>query len=174
MQERILLLGDSLIAHFDWQHVFPDMDCVNLGVPGETVGGWSALTQQAWARYPEAQYLLIMLGANNLWQQDYSFMVQYRDLLADLLRLYPRTEIVVCSLLPHELSWLGSSAVLRLNEMLRGMVVKQGCSFLDLCSAFLAHGSGCFMADGVHLSKKGYELWCHELEKWLHLKSSTK
>lgn len=174
MQERILLLGDSLIALFDWQHVLPDLDCVNLGVPGETVAGWSALTLQAAQRYPEVRYMVIMLGANNLWQQDYSFIPQYRDLLADLGRLYPRTEIAVCSLLPHELSWLGPSAVPRLNEALRAMVVEQGCSFLDVCTPFLAQGAGCFMGDGVHLSKTGYDLWSQELEKWLHLNSSTK
>jgi lysophospholipase L1-like esterase len=172
MQERILLAGDSLIVFFDWQNYFADLECINLGVPGETVAGWCLLTQQAFTRCPDAQYVLVMLGANNICQQDYSFLPQYKILLVDLRGLYPDAQIVVCSLLPHELSWLGPAVIPRLNAGLQPMVEELGCTFLDLYTSFQTHGNGCFMEDGVHLSEMGYQLWCDVLEKWLHLQRS--
>jgi lysophospholipase L1-like esterase len=165
--DRILFIGDSLIAFHDWPTSFTEYDCVNLGVPGETVAGWLPLAAQASVRYPEAECLVVMLGANNLCQQDYSFFPDYQLLLDELQRLYPQAQVVVCSLLPHQLSWLGTSAIPRLNESLQAMVDGLGAVYLDLHAPFVTESQSCFMEDGVHLSKMGYNIWCDVLETFL-------
>lgn len=157
--ERILFIGDSLIAFYDWQEYFPKFACVNLGVPGETVAGWLGLTAQAGRRYPEAEYLVVMLGANNICQQDYGFFADYGILLDELRCLYPEAQIIVCSLLPHELPWLAGTAISRLNESLEILARERGDLFLDLYTPFVAQGGGCFMEDGVHLAEMGYRIW---------------
>jgi lysophospholipase L1-like esterase len=162
-RKQILFAGDSLIAFFDWQVCFSDFDCVNLGVPGETVQGWRGLVEQAARRYNNPAYLVVMLGANNICQQDYSFLPSYEALLADFRKVYPAVEIIVCSLLPHELPWLHSSAVVRLNESLQVIAEDGKNIFLDICTDFLEQQPGCFEEDGVHLSKKGYEIWSNVL-----------
>lgn len=168
LRERIVFLGDSLIAFHEWQESFEQYECVSLGVPGETVEGWLHLTDQASSRHPEAHFLVVMLGANNLCQQDYSFFHAYQRLLADLHGFYPEARIIVCSLLPHELPWLAPMAVPRLNESLQLIVEGAGHLFLDLCAPFVEESSGCFMEDGVHLSEKGYKIWCDVLAETLN------
>ncbi len=157
--ERILFIGDSLIAFYEWQEYFPQFDCVNLGVPGETVAGWQGLTAQVGERYPEAQYLVVMLGTNNICQQDYGFFGDYRTLLDELRCLYPEGKIVVCSLLPHILPWLAETAVSRLNEALALLVYERGDVFLDLYPHFVDQRHSCFLEDGVHLAEMGYRIW---------------
>lgn len=166
-RSRVLFMGDSLIGFYEWQDYFSQFDCVNLGVPGETVAGWHQLTEQASVRYPDATAVVVMLGANNIWQQDYSFLPDYEILLNELRRLYPESQIIVCSLLPHELPWLGEMAIPRLNESLQRLVTEAGADFLDLCTPFKLDSRGCFMEDGVHLSQIGYKVWCEVLEPFL-------
>ena len=125
-RKRILFVGDSLIAFLDWQVYFSAFECVNLGVPGETVEGWRGLVRQAASRYAEATYLVVMLGANNLCQQNYGFLSSSEMLLADFRKFYPETKMIVCSLLPHALPWLHDSTVVRLNESLQDMVEREG------------------------------------------------
>lgn len=161
--KQVFFVGDSLIAFYEWQDYFKGIDCVQMGVPGETVGGWLHLTSLAVSRCPSPDYLVVMLGANNLWQQDFTFCGAYRELIDEFRRLYPQTRIVVCSLLPHELSWLAPSAIPRLNDALRQIVEEGGDLFVDVCSAFLLDPAGCFLEDGVHVSQKGYGKWCESL-----------
>lgn len=157
---KILFIGDSLIAYYDWQGHFPAFSCVNLGLPGETVAGCRGQVPDILRRHPNADLIVLMIGTNNLVMSQFGFLVEYEQLLADLHGGYPQAIIAVCSLLPFELPWLAPSAIERLNDLLKELANKDWGVYLDICESFQAGESrSCFVEDGVHLSEEGYRRW---------------
>lgn len=165
---KILFVGDSLIAYCDWQHHFPGLSCVNLGLPGETVAGCCHQVPQILSRHPQADLVVLMIGTNNLVMSDFAFLADYERLLADLHAGYPEATIVVCSLLPLALAWLAPGAVERLNDLLKELANQDWCVYLDICESFTAGDtSSCFVEDGIHVSAEGYRRWSALLADWL-------
>jgi lysophospholipase L1-like esterase len=172
--QKILFVGDSLIAYFDWQECFPDYSCVNLGVPGQTVAGCQGQVAQIIERHPRTDIVVLMIGTNNLIMSEYGFLGDYEQLLGDLHDAYPNAVILACSLLPLELPWLAPSAVGRLNDILKELANQDGGVYLDICEAFLAGETrACFVEDGVHLSNEGYRRWSAVLADWLRTKPES-
>ena len=166
--ENILFIGDSLIAYYDWQQRFPGFNCLNLGVPGETVAGCRAQVPQIFSRYPHADLVVVMIGTNNLVMSEFGFLAEYEQLLGELHKNYPEASIVVCSLLPLQLPWLAPGAVERLNDLLKELAKQDWGVYLDICESFQAEEPvACFVEDGVHLSDEGYRRWSAVLEHWL-------
>lgn len=168
--EKILFVGDSLIAYYDWQQRFPQFDCVNLGLPGETVAGCLGQVPQVAYRHPEADRLVVMIGTNNLVNSDYAFVGQYEGLLAALHKAYPAATVAACSLLPLQLSWLAPDTAARMNELLKDLANPDWSVYLDIYASFQAvDTASCFSEDGVHLSAEGYRRWAAVLADWLQV-----
>jgi lysophospholipase L1-like esterase len=167
--QKILFIGDSLIAYCDWQNHFPGFSCVNLGLPGETVAGCRGQVPQVVDRHPKADLIVLMIGTNNLVMSQFDFLAEYSQLVADLHGSYPEATIAICSLLPLELPWLAPSAVERLNDPLKELANQDWGVYLDICESFKAREtSSCFVEDGVHLSAEGYRRWLAVLADWLN------
>ncbi|MEN8256873.1 MAG: GDSL-type esterase/lipase family protein [Thermodesulfobacteriota bacterium] len=166
--QNILFVGDSLIAYFDWQQRFPEFNCVNLGVPGETVAGCRGQVAQIVGRYPQADFVVVMIGTNNLVMSEFGFLAEYEQLVADLHANYPGATIALCSLLPLQLPWLAPGAVERLNDLLKELAKQDWGVYLDICESFQDEDPvSCFVEDGVHLSNEGYRRWSAVLADWL-------
>ncbi|MBU0680549.1 MAG: hypothetical protein KKD73_03915 [Proteobacteria bacterium] len=165
---KILFVGDSLIAYYDWQRSFPGYSCVNLGVPGETVAGCRGQVPEILRRHPQTDLVVAMIGTNNLVMADFGFLREYEGLLADLHDGYPQATIAVCSLLPLELPWLAPGAVERLNDLLKELANQDWGVYLDICHSFKdGETRSCFLEDRVHLSAEGYRRWAAVLANWL-------
>ncbi len=170
--EDILFIGDSLIAYYDWQQRFPEFSCVNLGVPGETVAGCRSQIPRIYERYPQVDIVVVMIGTNNLVMSEFGFLGEYEQLLAELHNSYPKAIIVLCSLLPLQLTWLAPSAVERLNDLLKELAKQDWGVYLDICESFQSEDpAACFGDDGVHLSDEGYRRWSAVLADWLNSRS---
>ena len=169
---KIVLLGDSLFAFYDWQRRFPDCVIVNRGVPGETVAGLLARVADE-VRFAEtADMVIIMIGTNNLAMDDYAFLADYGGILHRLRDLLPESRLVVTSLLPLRLHWLGANAVTDINVLLLELAGRLGADYLDVFDAFAPDGivdGACFLEDGVHLTDEGYKRWAMVLEDFLYL-----
>ena len=168
MTHPLLFIGDSLIAYQDWQQVFPDLACINLGVPGETVDELVASLPSITERYPGAEAIIIMIGTNNLVMSDFTLLSSYQELLDILQDHYPETNVYVTSLLPLRLSWLAPDTAARLNKALQGLTDNAACHYVDLHTPFMTAGAAAFLEDGVHLSEVGYGLWCDVLKPLLN------
>lgn len=167
--EKVLFVGDSLIAYYDWQQDFPALSCVNLGVPGETVAGCRSQVPQIVVRHPRADLVVVMIGTNNLVMSEFGFLADYEALLAGLHDGYPQASIVVCSLLPLQLHWLAPGAAERLNDLLKELANQDWGVYLDICASFHAgETASCFSEDGVHLSDEGYRRWSAVLAECLN------
>lgn len=169
-QNRIILLGDSLIEFYDWQQRFPGRQMINRGRSGETVAELLARLPGEINAMGRPRLVLIMIGTNNLAMEDYSFLPAYTQIVEELIQAVPAARLCLNSLLPLRLPWLAESAVLRLNRSLKGLAASRGCGFLDVARAFAEadpSGSSCFLEDGVHLTGRGYGIWTSVLEDYL-------
>jgi len=168
MVKKFLFIGDSLIEFFNWQKRFPGRQIYNFGAAGETAEGLLARLPQVIARVRSPDLVMIMTGINNVAMEDFNFPVTYEKIVALLQKNYRRANIVVTSLLPVDLFFLGD-AVPGVNRRLQEIARDKEIVYLDLYPLFLGPDSrpvaSYYEADGVHLSQEGYEVWAGALEE---------
>jgi lysophospholipase L1-like esterase len=167
MAEQFLFMGDSLIEFFYWQQRFPDRQVFNFGSAGETAEGLLSRLPHIIARFRSPTMVMIMTGTNNIAMENYGFLFTYEKIIDLLQKNYGQTTIVMTSLLPMDLFFLGD-AVPRVNKRLRNLARKMNILYLDLYPLFLGDDAKPVMAyyeaDGVHLSGEGYDVWARALE----------
>jgi len=167
MAELFLFIGDSLIEYFNWQKRFPDREIFNCGIAGETAEGLLARLPDVIQKVSSPDLVMIMTGINNVAMEDYAFLTTYGKIISSLQKAYKQTPIVITSLLPVDLYYLGD-AVPRLNRRLKDTARKSGAMYLDLYPLFIDNDSriisSYYEPDGVHLSGTGYEIWAKALE----------
>lgn len=167
---KLLFLGDSLVAFYNWQARFPAHTVVNGGRGGETVAGLMANLPLHLRRCPDPERVVIMIGTNNLLREDYGFLPDYARILDDLSSILPPEQITVTSLPPFRAAHLAPSVVPHVNEDLLQLSRKKKAGFLDLFSAFNSDAptiAACFTDDGIHLSDLGYKIWSSSLTRCL-------
>ena len=165
--DRFLFIGDSLIQFFNWQERFPDKNIFNYGMPGETAEGLLARLPNIINQVHSPALIMIMTGINNLAMEDYGFLFSYEKIITLLQKTYGRSAVVITSLLPVDLFFLGDAVPL-VNKRLKDIAQKKTILYLDLYPLFLDENAetitSYFDADGVHLSVAGYEVWAEALE----------
>lgn len=168
MANRFLFMGDSLIEFFNWQERFPDREVFNYGIAGETAEGLLARLPNISDRVQSPDLVMIMTGINNVAMEDYGFLFTYEKIITHLRETYGQATIIMTSLLPVDLFFLGD-AIPRINRRLKDIAQKNTILYLDLYPLFIDENSraitSCFEGDGVHLSSDGYEIWARALEK---------
>ncbi len=167
MARQFLFIGDSLIEFFNWQNRFPDDQVYNFGSAGETAEGLLSRLPGIIRRIQAPGLVMIMTGTNNIAMEDYGFLSTYEKIISLLQENYAQAAIVMTSLLPIELFFLGD-AVPRINRRLKDIARNNHIAYLDLYPLFLGEDSRAitayYEADGVHLSEAGYEVWARALE----------
>jgi lysophospholipase L1-like esterase len=169
---NILFMGDSLIEYFDWQGRFPDHRVANLGVAGEPVEGLLSRVVKVKEVYFDADLIFIMTGINNVAMGDTEFIDFYRIILEKLSSAYPDAIIFINSLLPVLADFISNEPVCRVNESLKKLAQDVSAEYLDIYSRFVdTKGRPVreyLLADGVHLSRTGYDVWSNVVEQAIH------
>lgn len=164
----ILFIGHSLVEFFDWQERFPSHRVVNLGVAGETVQGLLSRIDRIVEHHPSADMIFVMTGLNNIAMDDFNFIDSCAEILGRLSAAYPSACILLNSILPTMLEFITNESIKKVNGFLRSLCLKQSVEFLDIYSLFVDREgrpvNDLFLDDGVHLSGKGYAVWCRALE----------
>jgi len=170
--KSILFIGDSLVEFFDWQRRFPNCTIANLGMAGETVEGLHSRLGEIIRRYPSPDLVLVMTGINNVAIEDFGFIDSYRGIVKALTSAYPRSRIVLHTLLPTLLPWISKERIQEVNRSLRAIAKEANAQFLDLYTGFVdPEGNpikAYFLPDGVHLAHKGYARWAGVLARIIH------
>jgi lysophospholipase L1-like esterase len=167
MTRQFLFIGDSLIEFFNWQNRFKGDQVYNFGSAGETAEGLYSRLPGIIRRVQTPDLVMIMTGTNNIAMEDYGFLITYKKIITMLQENYAQTTIVMASLLPIDLFFLGD-AVPRVNGRLEDIAKEKNIVFLHLYPLFLGEDSrpitAYYETDGVHLSEEGYEVWARALE----------
>lgn len=155
----ILLLGDSLVADFDWQTSMPHYKVHNFGVPGDMASDLLTALPEIKKQVSYAEIIMIMIGTNDLLTGNYDFLHTMKKILVQLVQIYPSSEILVSSLFPMELPHLPENTISSLNTHIEALTMRTGCCFLDTHNRLSAAAEDIFQDDGVHITRTAYEIW---------------
>ena len=156
---RFLLLGDSLVAGYNWQQRFPAFGVRNCGVPGATTQELLTTLPRLKRYHSSARLIMVMIGTNDLVMEQYGFTEELHQIMVLLTRSYPGAELLVNSLLPIQLPHLGRDTVSRVNTIIETLCQQTGSCYVDVHARFQKTEGHLFQADNIHLTSEGYELW---------------
>ncbi len=160
---QLLLLGDSLVADYDWQSRMPSYKISNFGVPGAVTADLLASLPDIKQQAKYADVILIMVGTNDLLSGDYEFINTLKKIFVQLNQDFPTAEIVVNSLFPMEIPDLPDYTISNLNCHIEAFTMQTGGCFLDVHRRFCDSDKTIFQEDGVHITKEAYEIWARAL-----------
>lgn len=166
-QGTFLLLGDSLIAGFDWQARMPSFKVYNYGAPGEKIEDLLGRLQEIEETVESPDVILIMSGINNVIAEDYVFIDTLRKIVIRLSNFYPNTEIILNSL-PHiNIPFVVDDAVRHLNSNIETVSRESGCCYLDNFVKYSDEGVDIFLDDGIQIKKETYESWARSFLEYV-------
>lgn len=169
-----LLAGDSLTQWFPRDLLPKSKVWLNQGIPGETSTGLLKRLQLLETTEPET--LFVMIGINDLLQgvTDEALLANQQQIIENLRRVHPQSQIVVQSILPHArqrlMDKIPNSRIRNINEQLKAIATQEGALYLDLHPLFTDTQGNLrpeLGTDGLHLSRQGYQLWFSALKNIL-------
>jgi lysophospholipase L1-like esterase len=168
---RLAFIGDSLTQWFGWDRRFPEYGVYNLGISGERVESLLARTPDIYNEVADPDFIFLMTGINNIAEEHFGFLNDYREIVRNFTTHYKRANIVVQSILPTALDWIDNNRIKDFNRKLAEIAQEFKADYLDVYRLFVdTQGSPKFdllMEDGVHVSGNGYEVWANEVERFL-------
>lgn len=165
---RIIMLGNSLNNNCRWEELIPGKGIINRGISGDVISGIVARLDEVVERQPKK--LFLQSGTNDFVNdkeaQPAAVWAQYKDLIAQIRKKLPHTELYVVSMTllnPITPYYEGRNAKFRtMNTYLQQNAKSMGYTYIDLASK-LADEKGDlaseFTFDGIHLSAAAYVLW---------------
>jgi lysophospholipase L1-like esterase len=160
---QILLLGDSLVAEYDWQSRMPSYKVINLGVPGLMTSDLLASLPEIKQQVQFADIILVMVGTNDLLSGNFEFINTLKQIFVQLSHDFSTAEILVSSLFPMKLPHMSDYTIDNLNSHIEAFTMQTGCCFLDIHSRLSDSNEPIFQGDGVHLTDAAYEIWARTL-----------
>ena len=171
-----LLMGDSIT---DWwrraglpvyEANFGDLDCANFGIAGDRTQGvlWRMQNGELEGYSPKA--MMLMIGTNNLSGRTTTpntpaeiamgiativntFRIRFPDAKVLLLGVFPRGAEPTN---PYR------ESIRRINELIASLDDGEHVRFMDIGARFLEPDGSIsveVMADGLHPTERGYEIW---------------
>ncbi|MCL2340736.1 MAG: GDSL-type esterase/lipase family protein [Proteobacteria bacterium] len=167
---ELLMLGDSLVEWGNWSRHLPHVAVINRGIAGEMTEELSARLVDEIEDCPNPDAVLVQSGTNNLLMGYLFFPAIFTTMMQRLRASYPQTPLILCSLMPMPAAPIRE--IEQVNRQLAEVAEATGnCVFLDLVGPFAEHrlpiGHPGFLADQVHLSGKGYQIWAEEIDRCL-------
>ena len=168
-----VLLGDSLSLWFPGELMPGRRMWINQSISGERTKG--LLNRLDLFKKNDVESIFLMIGINDLiWgETDEDIITNYKEIVRQLKKEHPNTQIVVQSILPHggEIStWesrdkllaLPSDRIIAMNETLKKIAKDNNAYYLDLYPIFVTgdgHLRPDLTTDGLHLNREGYLVW---------------
>jgi lysophospholipase L1-like esterase len=172
-QRLSILAGDSLSLWFPSDLLPEDRNWLNQGISGETSRG--LLQRLSLFDKTQPETIFVMIGINDLIRgvSDDVILDNQRQILSNLRKTHPKTQIFIQSILPHggeDATWEGkekllaipNSRIQKLNLQMQSIATQQGVKYINLYPLFINQKGNLrqeFTTDGLHLSPAGYIVW---------------
>jgi len=179
MAKKILFIGDSLIAHGDWQSYLPEFVIENIGVPGdsteETLEKLDQIIQSG------ADLIVVEVGINDFGSKKYSKARVVENILglATVIRKsLPNVAIIWNSLTPRSDDLFEVEEV---NELIQGTFEELDIEYFDVFTHLRNSHNNRLQAEFIsdpegfanHLNSLGYEAWIAPLKPLIHAELSN-
>lgn len=177
---KLLLTGDSIFARNEGYHEpainhflsqkLPQVKLINTAYPGLNTGGLCATINERIFQAEKCDYLIILIGTNDLATHKQvpvdQFKANLQFLISSIIWLYYPNQVILVS--PPAVD--ENKQHVRSNELVNkyGQVIEEVCqqyhlTFINLFQAMLKYGnlpSLChgLKNDGLHFGKNGYNL----------------
>ncbi len=160
---QLLLIGDSLVADYDWQKRMPTYTVHNHGAPGFTTTDVFNTLPEIKKQVKSVDVVMVMVGTNDLLTDNFDFLHTLKKIIVQLNSGYPLAEIILCSLFPMDMPHLPHNTISSLNSHIEALTMQTGSCFLDTHQRMIGATQKIFQDDGVHLTADAYEIWCRSL-----------
>ena len=160
---QLLLLGDSLVASNNWQNRIASCQVTNLGMPGAMTSDVFSSLDDVKDQHPHADIIMLMAGTNDILTGNFEFIHTLRKICVTLCIHYPAAEVLITSIFPMDLPHLPYNTISSLNCHIEALTMQTGCCYLNIHSRLKKISVPIFQDDGVHVTKKTYEIWSRTL-----------
>jgi lysophospholipase L1-like esterase len=171
MKKKLVFIGDSLTQWCNWEQRFPEHQVTNLGISGETVEGLLSRRERIRTKIDDPDFIFLMTGINNIASEQYDILSPYREIVRNLTTWFKRSNVIVQSILPIDVTWMDNQVIRDINQQLEQIARSLGAQYLDVYRLFVdPQGrplSGYLSDDGVHLAEKGYDAWTEAVGQYL-------
>jgi lysophospholipase L1-like esterase len=167
--KTIIMFGNSITHHGNWEEVLNRKDIVNWGIPGYTTQQLSWTIKDVLRLYrPKICFIEggindFTLGINT--ERIYQNQMMVMDSLAHN-KVFPVYQTTLYQLHNDKVN----RAIDALNFLMQKYCNQRGYGFIDISSALSKEGDIIpeITIDGTHLKPDGYVLWGKEVQKYLN------
>lgn len=161
----IVFVGSSSIRLWDLSSSFPGLAVVNRGFGGSQIADAVRHVDLLVLKHRPATVVLYA-GDNDLsaGRTPAEVLADYASFVAKVHAALPRTRIAFVGIKPSIARWTMVAQVREANALIRATSDKDDrLGFIDVDGPMLGYDGrprpDLFVADGLHLSPKGYQLW---------------
>lgn len=161
----IVFVGSSSIRYWDLPRAFPDLPVINRGLAGSQLADAVRYADRIVIPY-KPRTVVLYAGDNDIdgGATSEGVAVQFERLVRVLRARLPDVRIVYIGIKPSLLRWDVIERIRLANALIRAYAAHDdGVAFVDVDQAMLGWDErprrALFVADGLHLSAEGYQLW---------------
>lgn len=175
---QIVFLGDSITARYKLGHSYSDLslEVYNRGISGDTAD-WIIARMKVSVLDIEPSKVVLMIGTNDIngTKGADEIAQDYDNILGLLASNLPDTEVICVSIIPQNTKFSQNAAqnnlrIKQTNEKIRELAREYGYEYVNLYDE-LTDTDGLlrrsYSADGLHLGRKGYEVWTRVMKPFL-------
>lgn len=162
-----ILVGDSLSMWFPSEELPQGQLWLNQGISGEN--SRQILRRLSAFSQTQPSTIYVLAGINDLRQgaSDPVVLNNLRQIVRRLRLNHPQAQIVMQSILPTRLNTILNERIRNLNQQIALIAKQEEAGYLNL-NALFADGQGQMgedlTTDGLHLTRRGYEVWQEGLQ----------
>lgn len=169
----VAFVGDSLTNWGDFERVFADKNCVNLGILGDTINDCRSRLHLLQKSGAKKVFLLIGINSFILVNENFNVaMTSYEELIKEIKEACPDIEIYLESLLPVSTLYnyyINPTEMALFNRNMKQIAEKYGAEYIDIHTFYDVDGylDSRLTTDGVHLTAAGYQDWYDTVADYL-------
>lgn len=173
----VLFLGDSITERWTsfpkvWDKYYGDLRAANFGIGGDRTQHILWRIENGTLDGMSPKVLVLMIGTNNTNTDDAEPIAEaIRKIVREIRDRLPKTKILLLGIFPRAAKRdlpenIPNERVRAVNEEIAELGNGKDVRYLDIGEKFVVDGkvSPELMPDGVHLSRKGYEVWGEAIE----------
>lgn len=176
----IVFVGSSSIRRWDLAKSFPGVAALNRGFGGSHLADAVHFAPRIVLKH-EPRLVVLYAGDNDIaaGKTPERVAADFRAFIAAVHDKLPKTRIIYLAIKPSLLRWKLIDKIRPANALIEAECKKNDrLLYLDVATPMLGDDGkprpDLFVADGLHLSAKGYELWVRLLKPHLEAPASKK